>query len=211
MAAYVPVPRDLSKVKTKLFWNLTRRQLICFSIAAAIGIPSFLAIRHVSNASLACMCMIFIMMPMFLLAMYEKDGQPLEVIARHYIERGLTTSSTAIFIPYTTQELFQDRPEALYYGRNALSGNLIMGDRKTLKTPNGLILGTPGSGKSFSAKREISNVFLATDDDIIVCDPESEYTALVKRLNGQVIKISPNSTHFINPMDINLNYSEDAA
>ncbi len=125
------------------------------------------------------------------------------------IERGLTTSSTAIFIPYTTQELFQDRPEALYYGRNALSGNLIMGDRKTLKTPNGLILGTPGSGKSFSAKREISNVFLATDDDIIVCDPESEYTALVKRLNGQVIKISPNSTHFINPMDINLNYSEE--
>ena len=86
MAAYVPVPRDLSKVKTKLFLNLTRRQLICFSIAAAVGIPSFLAIRHVSNASLACMCMIFIMMPMFLLAMYEKDGQPLEVIARHYIE-----------------------------------------------------------------------------------------------------------------------------
>ena len=125
------------------------------------------------------------------------------------IERGLTTSSTAIFIPYTTQELFQDRSEALYYGRNALSGNLIMGDRKTLKTPNGLILGTPGSGKSFSAKREISNVFLATDDDIIVCDPESEYTALVKRLNGQVIRISPNSTHFINPMDINLNYSEE--
>ena len=125
------------------------------------------------------------------------------------IERGMTTSSTAIFIPYTTQELFQDRAEALYYGRNALSGNLIMGDRKTLKTPNGLILGTPGSGKSFSAKREISNVFLATDDDIIICDPESEYTALVKRLNGQVVKISPNSAHFINPMDINLNYSEE--
>lgn len=86
MAAYVPVPRDLSKVKTKLFWNLTKRQLICFSIAAAIGVPSFLLIRRASNASLACMCMIFIMMPLFLLAMYERDGQPLEVIARHYIE-----------------------------------------------------------------------------------------------------------------------------
>lgn len=86
MAAYVPVPRDLSKVKTKLFWNLTRRQLICFSIAAAIGVPAFLLIRRASNASLACMCMILIMMPMFLLAMYERDGQPLEVIARHYIE-----------------------------------------------------------------------------------------------------------------------------
>ena len=92
------------------------------------------------------------------------------------IQRALTTSSTAIFIPFTTQELFQDSPEALYYGLNALSNNLIMVDRKKLKTPNGLILGTPGSGKSFSAKREITNAFLATDDDIIVCDPESEYT-----------------------------------
>ena len=125
------------------------------------------------------------------------------------IQRALTTSSTAIFIPFTTQELFQDSPEALYYGLNALSNNLIMVDRKKLKTPNGLILGTPGSGKSFSAKREITNAFLATDDDIIVCDPESEYTPLVTRMGGQVIKISPASTQYINPMDINANYSEE--
>ncbi len=90
------------------------------------------------------------------------------------IERGMTTSSTAIFVPFTTQELFQNGKEALYYGLNALSNNLIMVDRKMLKNPNGLILGTPGSGKSFSAKREITNAFLVTDDDIIVCDPESE-------------------------------------
>ena len=90
------------------------------------------------------------------------------------IQRGLTTSSTAIFIPFTTQELFQNGKEALYYGINALSNNLIMVDRKKLKNPNGLILGTPGSGKSFSAKREIDNCFLLTTDDIIVCDPESE-------------------------------------
>ena len=89
-------------------------------------------------------------------------------------ERALTTSSTAIFIPFTTQELFQAGPGALYYGLNALSNNLIMVDRKRLKNPNGLILGTPGSGKSFAAKREITNAFLATDDDIIVCDPEAE-------------------------------------
>ena len=125
------------------------------------------------------------------------------------IQRALTTSSTAIFIPFTTQELFQNSPEALYYGLNALSNNLIMVDRKKLKTPNGLILGTPGSGKSFSAKREITNAFLATDDDIIVCDPESEYTPLVTRMGGQVIKISPASTQYINPMDINSNYSEE--
>lgn len=125
------------------------------------------------------------------------------------IQRGLTTSSTAIFIPFTTQELYQSGKESLYYGLNALSNNLIMVDRKKLKNPNGLILGTPGSGKSFSAKREIANAFLVTDDDIIVNDPEGEYSPLVNRLKGQVIKISPNSTQFINPMDINANYSEE--
>ena len=125
------------------------------------------------------------------------------------IQRGLTTSSTAIFIPFTTQELYQSGKESLYYGLNSLSQNLIMVDRKKLKNPNGLILGTPGSGKSFSAKREITNAFLVTADDIIICDPEAEYAPLVQRLKGQVIKISPNSTQFINPMDINSNYSEE--
>lgn len=260
------------------------------------------------------------------------------------ITRGLTTSSTAIFVPFTVQELFQ-RGEALYYGLNALSNNMILCDRKLLKNPNGLILGTPGcfagdtrirlangktasfaelvergvtettiqsydgrgglvdakateirvekyadklkiielkdgtalrctdthlimdaqgdyipageitegqllsgghtvvrvavqklqekipvydltvpqyfnfvlenglivhnSGKSFSAKREITNAFLITGDDIIICDPEAEYYPLVRRLRGQVIKVSQNSTQYINPMDINLNYSED--
>lgn len=125
------------------------------------------------------------------------------------IRRGLTTSSTAIFMPFTTQELFQSGGESLYYGLNALSNNLIMVDRKKLKNPNGLILGTPGSGKSFSAKREIANTFLVSNDDVIVCDPEAEYTALVQKFEGQVIKISSSSQNYINPMDINTNYSED--
>ena len=125
------------------------------------------------------------------------------------IQRGLTTSSTAIFVPFTTQELFQSGGEALYYGLNALSNNLIMVDRKQLKNPNGLILGTPGSGKSFSAKREILNVFLVTDDDILIADPEAEYYPLVQRLDGQVIKISPTSKQYVNPMDLNLDYSDD--
>ena len=126
------------------------------------------------------------------------------------IKRSLTTSSTAIFVPFTTQELFQGG-EALYYGLNALSGNMIMADRKQLKNPNGLILGTPGSGKSFSAKREITNVFLVASkkDTIIICDPEAEYAPLVNRLGGQVVKISPTSKDYVNPMDLNLNYSED--
>ena len=124
------------------------------------------------------------------------------------IERGLTTSSTAIFVPFTTQELFQGG-EALYYGVNALSNNLIMCDRKKLKNPNGLILGTPGAGKSFAAKREITNAFLVTGDDIVIIDPEAEYAPLVTALGGQIIRVSPVSEQYINPMDINLNYSED--
>ena len=130
------------------------------------------------------------------------------------IQRGLTTSSTAIFIPFITQELFQTGA-ALYYGLNALSNNMILCDRKRLKNPNGLILGTPGSGKSFAAKREMTNAFLITDDDIIICDPEAEYFSLVECLNGQVIRLSPTGRgidgrpQYVNPMDINLNYSED--
>ena len=124
------------------------------------------------------------------------------------ITRALTTTATAIFVPFTTQELFMPG-ESLYYGLNALSNNMIMVDRKKLKNPNGLILGTPGTGKSFSAKREITNAFFVTEDDIIIGDPEGEYYPLVHALGGQVIHISPTSHDYINPMDINLDYSDD--
>lgn len=99
--------------------------------------------------------------------------------------------------------------ESLYYGLNAISNNMIMADRKRLKNPNGLILGKTGSGKSFAAKREITNAFFVTDDDIIITDPEAEYFPLVQALGGQVIEISSSSTDYINPMDINMDYAED--
>ena len=124
------------------------------------------------------------------------------------IKRALTTTSTAIFVPFTTQELFMGG-ESIYYGLNALSNNLIMADRKKLKNPNGLIVGTPGAGKSFAAKREITNVIIVTKDDIIICDPEGEYFPIVRAFNGQVVRISPTSHDYINPMDINTNYADD--
>jgi hypothetical protein len=123
------------------------------------------------------------------------------------IQRGMTTS-TAIFVPFMTQELRMGG-QSLYYGLNALSHNIIMADRKKLKNPNGLFLGVPGSGKSFAAKRELVNVFLATEDKIIVVDPMGEYTPLIRRLGGQVVEIAPNSTHHINPMDIISEYGPD--
>ena len=124
------------------------------------------------------------------------------------IQRGLTTSSVAVFVPFVTQELFQGGA-AMYYGVNAKSNNMIMLDRKRARCPNGLRLGTPGSGKSMSCKSEIVSIFLCTADDIFICDPEAEYYPLVKRLHGQVIKLSPTSKDYVNPLDINLNYSED--
>jgi len=124
------------------------------------------------------------------------------------IQRGMTTSSTAIFVPFLTREL-RMAGESLYYGQNALSHNVIMADRKKLKNPNGLFLGVPGSGKSFAAKRELVNVFLTTKDRIIVVDPMGEYAPLVRRLGGQVIEIAPDSPNHINPMDIQMSMSGD--
>jgi len=123
------------------------------------------------------------------------------------IQRGMTTSSTAIFIPFMTRELRMDG-QALYYGMNALSHNVIMADRKKLKSANGLYLGSTGSGKSFAAKRELINVFLATQDRIIIVDPMAEYAPLVQRLGGQVIEIAPNSPHHINPMDLKMDTAD---
>jgi len=124
------------------------------------------------------------------------------------IERVLTTKSTAILVPFCTQELFMPSP-AIYYGLNALSNNMIMADRKKLRTPNGVILGTPGSGKSFSAKREILSSFLQTRDDVVICDPEGEYFPLVQALHGQVVRLATNSKDFLNPMDIQISHKDD--
>ena len=96
MAAYIPVPRDLTRVKSKILFNLTKRQLVCFGAAALIGVPSFFLLKKLGNISLAAMGMIIIMMPLFLLAMYERDGQPLEVIQRDTERDNFMTAEQAM-------------------------------------------------------------------------------------------------------------------
>ena len=123
------------------------------------------------------------------------------------ITRTMTSASAGMFIPFTTQELFQ--PGGIYYGLNQVSGNIIAFDRKTLKNPNGVVLGSPGSGKSFSCKREIVDVFLSTNDSIIILDPEREYSSVTKMLNGQNIYVNTSSNNFINPFEINDNYADN--
>ena len=127
-------------------------------------------------------------------------------------ERNLTTFTLAIFEPFTTKEINSNSAEALYYGTNAISKNVIAFDRKSEKeipNPNGLILGMPGAGKSFMTKLEILKSFLVTDDYIYIIDPEGEYTPLVTELGGQVIKLAPTSKDYINMFDINYTYSSN--
>ncbi|NBH34470.1 conjugal transfer protein TraE [Clostridiaceae bacterium] len=118
------------------------------------------------------------------------------------IQRGLTTSGTAIFLPFRACEVFQKG--GVYYGLNATTGRMILADRKKLKCPNGVVLGTPGSGKSFSCKREATDVYLHTDDDLLFLDPEHEYLSLCQQLSGQIIRLAPDSGDYINPLDVDL-------
>ena len=105
MAAYIPVPRDLTRVKSKVFMNLTKRQLVCFGAAALIGVPSFFLLKKCTgNVSLSSLCMIIIMLPLFFLAMYEKDGQPLEVVARHFIQAKFVRPKIR---PYKTDNYYE--------------------------------------------------------------------------------------------------------
>ena len=117
------------------------------------------------------------------------------------VERTLTSESTAIFMPFANQELFQ--PTGFYYGMNPMSHNLVIVDRKKMKTPSGFILGTSGSGKSFAVKREMLNVLLRDSKaNVLVIDPENEYGGFCRIMGGIVLKISSDSDCYINPMDM---------
>jgi hypothetical protein len=122
--------------------------------------------------------------------------------------RTLTTESTAVFIPFRAQEI--SHHGGIYYGQNVISKNMIIANRKHLLNGNSFILGVSGSGKSFTAKREIVNQILSSDDDIILIDPEREYSSLVKAMGGEIIHISATSPNHINAMDMNKDYGDGA-
>ena len=121
--------------------------------------------------------------------------------------RTLTTESTAVLIPFRAQEILQ--PGGIYYGQNAVSKNMLVADRRKLLNGNSFRLGVSGSGKSFSAKEEIVDLALSTEDDILILDPESEFTSLVEALNGEVIQISATSDTHLNSLDMNSAYGND--
>lgn len=120
--------------------------------------------------------------------------------------RTLTTESLAVFMPFRVQEVYDKN--GIYYGQNVISKNMMIADRRKLLNGNSFILGVSGSGKSFTAKNEITNLILSTDADIIVVDPEREYAPLIKALGGSVIEISATSPNHINAMDMSSNYGE---
>ena len=120
--------------------------------------------------------------------------------------RTLTTEALAVLMPFKAQEI-RDRG-GIYYGQNVISKNLIIADRKQLLNGNGFVLGVSGSGKSFTAKREITALALSTQDDILIIDPESEYRPLVEGLGGEVVEISATSSNHINAMDMEQGYGE---
>lgn len=120
--------------------------------------------------------------------------------------RTLTTESTAVLMPFSCQEVM-DRG-GIYYGINAISRNLIVCNRKMLLNGNGFILGVSGAGKSFAAKEEITSIVLNTDDDVLIADPEREYTPLVKALGGEIIHIAAGSPNHINALDMSKNYGD---
>lgn len=123
------------------------------------------------------------------------------------LRRLLPTESAALFIPFSTQELMQDG--GVYYGLNALSNNMLLFNRLNSKNQNGVILGQPGSGKSFTAKREIITIFLSTDDDIYIIDPEEEYTSMTIALGGEHIHLEAGSNVYINPFDMDIQYANE--
>ena len=123
------------------------------------------------------------------------------------VERLLNTRAAAIFLPFSVRELWQDG--GMYYGLNGVSKQMILYNRSTAKNGNGCIFGVPGSGKSFSAKREIVNVLLHTNDEVCVIDPENEYGELASLFHGSSIRIAPGSGIHINPMDMSLDYAAE--
>lgn len=123
------------------------------------------------------------------------------------VQRLLTTETASLFIPFTAQELSQKN--GIYYGLNAVSRNLILYNRSSSNNSNALILGTPGSGKSFAAKREILSVVLGTDDDVFIIDPEREYAPMAEMFGGEVVRIAAGSSSYINPFDMDINYADN--
>ena len=182
--AYVTVPKDLTKVKSKVVFGLTKRQLICFGGALLVGVPLFFLIRGRVPTSAAALIMVFAMLPGFLLALYEKHGQPLEVVVRQIVE--------CCFIQP------KERP---YQTNNAYTA--LVRQSQMEKEVNAIVQ----KAKERNERKSAGQAHPRRKERDSGRHPK--VYPLVKRLHGQVVKLSPTSKNYVNPLDINLNYSED--
>lgn len=122
------------------------------------------------------------------------------------IIRTLLTESASVFIPFRAQEIADKG--GIWYGQNAITNNPIFCNKECLQNPNSFVLGVPGSGKSFLTKEEIEFIIMRTDDDILICDPENEYSNIIRKFGGEVIEISAGSKDHINAMDMKDGYGD---
>lgn len=211
-SATIPYDMEQQKKETKEFLDdlTTRDQRMMYAVMTLVHTADTLEdlnsdTEMLQTTARRALCQ------MSVLHFQQMDGLNTAMpIGTHEISsyRTLTTESLAVFIPFKVQEI--QHSGGIYYGQNVISKNMIIADRRQLLNGNSFILGVSGAGKSFTAKNEIVNQVLSTDADIIIIDPEREYSRLVKAMGGEVIRISATSENHINAMDMNKDYGDGA-
>ena len=217
--AYVPVPKDLSKVKTKVAFNLTKRQILCFSVALLMGLPLFFLFKDSAGTSLAAMAMIVVMLPCFLVAMYEKHGQPLEVVVKNIIQTKLTRPKVR---PYQTENLYAllEKQRALEKEVSAIvkrtdkktreaAGNRRKLTRAEKKQIAAVIRQAKGDGKAHTAQQTIPYLAMYPDGICKVAQRKYSKSIAFEDINYQLAQADDKTAIFENWCDF-LNYLTQA-
>lgn len=211
-SAVLPYDIELQRKETKEFLEdlTTRDQRMLFAVVTLVHVADTKKqldedTEAIKTASRKKLCQLAV------LKWQQMDGLNTALpigVRKINVMRTLTTESLAVLMPFRVQEIAHKH--GIYYGQNAISKNMIIADRRQLMNGNSFIIGVSGSGKSFAGKNEVVNLMLAENADIIIVDPEREYSALVRAMGGEVIHISATSPNHINAMDLNREYGDGA-